>query len=323
MKKDVKKVATLYVVIPCYNEEEVLQETTRQMKVKMNSLIKEKLISKDSRVMYVNDGSKDKTWELIEEIHDKEELFTGLCLSRNRGHQNALLAGLMTAKEYADIVISMDADLQDDINAIDEMVTKYYAGNEIVYGVRSARKKDTWFKRFTAEGFYKFMQKMGVDIVYNHADYRLTSKRVLDYFENYKEVNLFLRGMFPLIGFKSDVVYYERNERFAGESKYPLKKMLSFAWDGITSFSIKPIKLVLNLGIFIFFISVLVLFYSLIVKLLGNTVPGWTFLMCSIWLVAGLEMLSLGIIGQYIGKMYNETKARPRYIIARNLNEEK
>lgn len=323
MKKDTKKVATLYVVIPCYNEEEVLQETTKQMKTKMESLIKSKLISKDSRVMYVNDGSKDKTWELIEEIHEKEELFTGLCLSRNRGHQNALLAGLMTAKTYADIVISMDADLQDDINAIDSMVTKYYEGNEIVYGVRSARKKDTWFKRFTAEGFYKFMQKMGVDIVYNHADYRLTSKKVLDYFENYKEVNLFLRGMFPLIGFKSDVVYYERNERFAGESKYPLKKMLSFAWDGITSFSIKPIKLVLNLGIFIFFISVLVLFYSLIVKFLGNTVPGWTFLMCSIWLVAGLEMLSLGIIGQYVGKMYNETKARPRYIIARNLNEEK
>jgi len=323
MKKDTKKVATLYVVIPCYNEEEVLAETTKQMKAKMESLIKSKLISKDSRVMYVNDGSKDKTWELIEEIHDKEDLFTGLCLSRNRGHQNALLAGLMTAKGYADIVISMDADLQDDINAIDAMVEKYYDGNEIVYGVRSARKKDTWFKRFTAEGFYKFMQKMGVDIVYNHADYRLTSKRVLDYFENYKEVNLFLRGMFPLIGFKSDVVYYERNERFAGESKYPLKKMLSFAWDGITSFSIKPIKLVLNLGIFIFFVSVCVLIYSIIVKLLGNTVPGWTFLMCSIWLVAGLEMLSLGIIGQYVGKMYNETKARPRYIIARNLNEEK
>lgn len=313
----------LYVVIPCYNEEEVLEETTRQLKEKMSHLIKNKKISGDSRVMYVNDGSKDKTWELIQKIHKGEKLFTGICLSRNRGHQNALLAGLMTAKKYADVVISMDADLQDDINAMDEMLDKYYAGNEIVYGVRSARKKDTWFKRVTAEGFYKFMEKMGVEIVYNHADYRLTSKNVLNYLENYHEVNLFLRGMFPLIGFKSDVVYYERNERFAGESKYPLKKMLSFAWDGITSFSIKPIKLVLNLGIIISVISMLVLIYSLIVKLLGNTVPGWTFIICSIWIVAGLEMLSLGIIGQYIGKIYNETKQRPRFIVACDLNEKK
>ena len=273
--------------------------------------------------MYVDDGSKDKTWELIQKIHKEENLFTGICLSRNRGHQNALLAGLMTAKNYADVVISMDADLQGDINAMDEMLDKYYAGNEIVYGVRSARKKDTWFKRVTAEGFYKFMEKMGVEIVYNHADYRLTSKNVLNHLENYHEVNLFLRGMFPLIGFKSDVVYYERNERFAGESKYPLKKMLSFAWDGITSFSIKPIKMVLNLGIVISIISVLVLIYSLIVKFLGNTVPGWTFIICSIWIVAGLEMLSLGIIGQYVGKIYNETKQRPRFIVAYNLNEKK
>ena len=289
----------------------------------MSKLIKDKKISENSRVMYVNDGSKDKTWELIQKINKKEKLFTGICLSRNRGHQNALLAGLMTAKKYADVVISMDADLQDDINAMDEMIDKYYAGNEIVYGVRSARKKDTWFKRVTAEGFYKFMEKMGVEIVYNHADYRLTSKNVLDYLENYHEVNLFLRGMFPLIGFKSDIVYYERNERFAGESKYPLKKMLSFAWDGITSFSIKPIKMVLNLGIIISVVSVLVLIYSLIVKLLGNTVPGWTFIICSVWIVAGLEMLSLGIIGQYIGKIYNETKQRPRFIVAYDLNEKK
>lgn len=312
----------LYLVIPCYNEEEVLDETTKQLKKKMETLIKSKKISKDSRVMYVNDGSKDKTWELIENISEKEELFTGISLSRNRGHQNALLAGLLTAKEYADIVISMDADLQDDINAIDEMIDKYESGNDIVYGVRSARKKDTWFKRMTAEGFYKFMKVMGVEIVFNHADYRLTSKRVLDCLEQYEEVNLFLRGMFPLIGFKNDIVYYERNKRFAGESKYPLKKMLSFAWDGITSFSVKPIKLVLNLGILIFVISILVLIYCLIVKILGNTVPGWTFTTCSIWLVAGLEMLSLGIIGEYIGKIYNETKERPRFIISRNLNEE-
>lgn len=312
----------LYVVIPCYNEEEVLEETTRQLKEKINDLIIAKKISDKSRVMYVNDGSKDKTWNIIEKIHKKEKLFTGISLSRNRGHQNALLAGLMTAKNYADVVISMDADLQDDINAMDEMLDKYYQGNDIVYGVRSSRKKDTWFKKTTAEGFYKFMNKMGVDVVYNHADYRLTSKKVLDYLENYREVNLFLRGIFPLIGFSSDIVYYERNERFAGESKYPLKKMLSFAWDGITSFSIRPIKLVLNLGIFIFAISILILIYCLIVKLFGYTVDGWTFIMCSIWIVAGLEMLSLGIIGEYVGKIYSETKARPRYIISRNLNEE-
>ena len=280
-----------------------------------------KKISENSKVIYVNDGSKDKTWELIQKIHKEEKLFTGICLSRNRGHQNALLAGLMSAKKYADVVISMDADLQDDINAMDEMLDKYYTGNEIVYGVRSARKKDTCFKRVTAEGFYKFMEKMGVEIVYNHADYRLTSKNVLNYLENYREVNLFLRGMFPLIGFKSDIVYYERNERFAGKSKYPLKKMLSFAWDGITSFSIRPIKMILNLGVIIFIVSVIILIYSLIVKFLGYTVPGWTFIICSIWIVAGLEMLSLGIIGQYIGKIYNETKQRPRYIISCNLNE--
>ena len=312
----------LYVVIPCYNEEEVLEETTRQLKEKINDLITAKKISDKSRVMYVNDGSKDKTWNIIEKIHRKEKLFTGISLSRNRGHQNALLAGLMTAKNYADVVISMDADLQDDINAMDEMIDKYYQGNDIVYGVRSSRKKDTWFKRTTAEGFYKFMNKMGVDVIYNHADYRLTSKRVLDSLEDYKEVNLFLRGIFPLIGYSYDVVYYERNERFAGESKYPLKKMLSFAWDGITSFSIRPIKLVLNLGILIFVISILILIYCLIVKLFGYTVDGWTFIMCSIWIVAGLEMLSLGIIGEYIGKIYSETKARPRFIISRNLNEE-
>ena len=320
MKKNEKKI--LYIVIPCYNEEEVLEETTKQLKVKMTQLIKDKKIDQKSRVMYVNDGSKDKTWNLIEKISNKEELFTGICLSRNRGHQNALLAGLMTAKNYADIIISMDADLQDDINAIDEMIEKYQQGNDIVYGVRSSRKKDSWFKRFTAEGFYKFMSKMGVDIIFNHADYRLTSKRILDYLENYKEVNLFLRGIFPLIGFSYDIVYYERNERFAGESKYPLKKMLAFAWDGITSFSIKPIKLVLNLGIIIFAISIIILLYCLMVKLFGYTVDGWTFIMCSIWIVAGLEMLALGIIGEYIGKIYSETKARPRFIIARNLNEE-
>lgn len=313
----------LYVVVPCYNEEEVLKETTKQLKEKLNKLIKDKKISKNSKVMYINDSSKDNTWNLIKKISEEENLFTGISLSRNRGHQNALLAGLMTAKEYADIIISMDADLQDDINAIDEMIDKYYDGYDIVYGVRSSRKKDTWFKKTTAQGFYKFMKLMGVDVVYNHADYRLTSKRVLDEFENFSEINLFLRGMFPLVGFKSDIVYYERKERFAGESKYPLKKMLNFAWDGITSFSVKPIRMVLNIGIIIFIISLIMMLYSIIVKLTGNTVDGWTFIVCSIWMIAGIQMLSLGIIGEYIGKIYNETKRRPRYIISENLNEVK
>ncbi len=313
----------LYVVVPCYNEEEVLEETTRQLKEKMESLIKDKKISKESRVMYVNDGSKDNTWKMIEEISEKEKLFTGISLSRNRGHQNALLGGLMTAKNYADIVISMDADLQDDINAIDEMIDKYYEGADIVYGVRSARKTDTWFKKTTAEGFYKFMKMMGADIVYNHADYRLASKRVLDELEKFNEVNLFLRGMFPLIGYKTEIVYYERNERFAGESKYPLKKMLNFAWDGITSFSVKPLRLICTIGFIILFISLIIMIYSLIRKITGNTVDGWTFITISIWLIGGIQMISTGIIGEYIGKVYNETKRRPRYIISRNLNEEK
>lgn len=312
----------LYVVIPCYNEEEVLLETTKRLNKKMDNLVKSDIISGESRVMYVNDGSRDKTWELIEDINKKERYFTGISLSRNRGHQNALLAGLLTAKEYADIVISMDADLQDDIDAIDEMISKYNEGAEIVYGVRNKREKDSFFKRTTAEGFYKFMKLMGVEIVFNHADYRLMSKNVLNYLEKYEEVNLFLRGIIPLIGFKSDVVYYERAERFAGVSKYPLKKMLNFAWDGITSFSIKPIRLILSLGVFIFFLSVIMIVYSLTLKIIGMTVDGWTYIMCSIWMIAGIQMLSIGIVGEYIGKIYNETKRRPRFIISRNLNKE-
>lgn len=312
----------LYVVIPCYNEEEVLDETAKQIDKKLKSLIKANKISKKSKVMFVNDGSKDKTWEKILNLHETNSLFTGICLSRNKGHQNALLAGLLTAKNYADVVISMDADLQDDINAIDEMIDKYLAGSDVVYGVRSSRKKDSWFKRCTAETFYKIMKFLGVNIVFNHADYRLTSKRVLEALEGYEEVNLFLRGIFPLIGYTSDVVYYERNKRFAGESKYPLKKMLHFAWDGITSFSVKPIRLILNLGILIFIISLLVTIYCIVVKLVGYTVDGWTFLACSIWLVGGVQMLSLGVVGEYIGKIYSESKKRPRYHIARNLEEE-
>ena len=318
-----KKCDVLYMVIPCYNEEEVLPETTKRLEKKLGDLIKKKVISEKSKVMYVNDGSKDKTWELIKNINKDNPMFTGICLSRNRGHQNALVAGLLTAKEYADVVISMDADLQDDINAIDEMLEKYYYGCDIVYGVRSARKTDTFFKRVTAEGFYKFMQMMGVDVVYNHADYRLTSKKVLNNFQDYKEVNLFLRGIFPLIGYKSDKVYYERAERFAGESKYPLKKMLNFAWDGITSFSVKPLRLICMLGFVILFISIIIMIYSLVRKLTGNTIDGWTFLNISIWFIGGLQMISLGIIGEYVGKMYNETKARPRFIVAENLEDKK
>ena len=316
-----KKNSILYIVVPCYNEEAVLYETTKRLKEKLEYLIEKDIISKKSKVMYVNDGSKDNTWNMIKEISEKENLFTGITLSRNRGHQNALVAGLLTAKEYADVVISMDADLQDDINAIDEMLGKYYDGCDIVYGVRSSRKKDTFFKKTTAEGFYKFMKHMGVDVVYNHADYRLTSKKVLDNFKDYKEVNLFLRGIFPLIGYKNDIVYYERNERFAGESKYPLKKMLNFAWDGITSFSVKPLRMICSIGFIILFISIAIMIYSLIRKLTGNTVDGWTFLSISIWFIGGIQMISLGIIGEYIGKVYTEVKARPRYIIEENLLE--
>ena len=315
------KLPILYIVVPCYNEEEVLYETTKRLKVKLKEIIKSKKVSNQSRVMYVNDGSKDKTWDIIKEINDKEELFTGISLSRNRGHQNALLGGLLTAKNYADVVISMDADLQDDIDAIEKMIDKYHEGNDIVYGVRCTRKKDSFFKRFTAETFYKLMKYLGVDCIYNHADYRLTSKKVLEEFSNFKEVNLFLRGMFPLVGFKSDIVYYERNERYAGNSKYPLKKMLNFAWDGITSFSVKPLRLICILGFIILFISIAIMIYSVIRKLTGNTVPGWTFLSTSIWFIGGIQMISIGIIGEYIGKIYQETKSRPRYIISENLEE--
>lgn len=321
MKKTEKKI--LYVVVPCYNEEEVLKKTTEELTKKLDKLIKKNIISHDSKIMYINDGSKDRTWDLIKEFSGENELITGISLSRNRGHQNALLAGLMTAKNYADIIISMDADLQDDVDAIDKMINKYDQGNDIVYGVRSSRKKDTFFKRVTAEGFYKFMHFMGIDIIFNHADFRLTSKRVLNDLEGFRESNLFLRGMFPLIGYKNDVVYYERLERMAGESKYPLKKMLHFAWDGITSFSVKPIKLVLNIGIFILFLSIIMIVYSLISKITGHAVSGWTFITCSLWLLGGIQMLSLGIIGEYIGKIYSEVKSRPRYIIETNLLDDR
>ncbi len=306
---------TLYLVVPCYNEEEVLDETTRQLHERLSTLIQSGKVSDKSRILYVNDGSKDQTWMIISRLHEDYPYVCGLNLSRNRGHQNAVLAGLMYAKDHADVAISLDADLQDDVAAIDEMVDKYYAGNDVVYGVRSSRKKDTFFKKTTAEGFYKIMKWMGVDIVFNHADYRLMSKRVLEQLENYKEVHLFLRGMIPLIGYPSDVVYYERHERFAGESKYPLKKMLAFAFDGISSFSIKPIRFIVWLGFFVFFVSLIMLIYSLVRHALGHTVLGWSSLIVSIWALGGLQLLSIGIIGEYIGKVYMETKARPKYIV--------
>lgn len=313
----------LYLVIPCYNEEAMLPITYPKLKEKMEKLIKKNKISSKSKIIFVNDGSKDNTWSLIEKYHHEDKLVGGINLSRNRGHQNALLCGLMTVKEQCDMVISMDADLQDDINAIDKFIDEFYKGADIVYGVRSSRKKDTWFKRTTACGFYKFMSMMGVEVVYNHADYRLMSKRVLNDLEQFKEVNLFLRGIFPLIGYQTAIVTYERNQRVAGESKYPLKKMLSFAFEGITSFSVKPLSIILNIGIVILFISILIMAYCLIQKMLGNTVDGWTFITISIWFLGGIQMLALGIIGKYIGKIYSETKQRPRYIIREYLNHEK
>lgn len=305
----------LYLVIPCYNEEEVLHETEHRLTVKLNQMIADGLISDESRMVFVDDGSKDRTWNIIKELHEKNPLVLGIKSSRNRGHQNTLLAGLMTVKDECDMVVSMDADLQDDIEVLDQFVQQYYDGCEIVYGVRSARKTDTFFKKFTAEGFYKLMEWMGVEIVFNHADYRLMSSRALQELAKYKEVNLFLRGIVPMIGFKTGIVTYERHERFAGESKYPLKKMLSFAMDGITSLSIKPIRLITGLGITLFVISIILLVYYTIGYFLGNTTPGWATIVVSIWGIGGLQLLAIGVIGEYIGKIYMETKERPRYII--------
>lgn len=316
-----KETAILYIVIPCYNEEEVLQETTKQLRQKLKSLIDKKIISSKSKVMYVDDGSKDNTWNIIKTIAREEKNFTGISLSKNKGQQNALLAGLMTARTYADVVISMDADLQDDINTIDEMLEKYKAGNDIVYAVRNKRTKDSFFKRTSAQFFYKFMNFLGAECIYNHADYRLTSKRVLDELSKFKETNLFLRGIFPSIGFKTAIVYYERRKRYAGKSKYSLKKMFNFAWEGITSFSIKPLRFICVLGFLILFTSLGIIIYSIIRKITGNTVDGWTFLSISIWFIGSLQMISIGIIGEYIGKIYSETKQRPRYIILENLED--
>lgn len=311
----------LYLVIPCYNEEEVLTETKNQLVQKMEFLIQNKTIAKASRIVFVNDGSKDQTWNLIEQFHQENKLISGINLSRNRGHQNALLAGLLQCKDYADMIISMDADLQDDIHAIDAMVEKYYSGIDIVYGVRNKRETDSFFKRFTAESFYRLMNMLGANTVFNHADYRLMSKRALEGLTEFKEVNLFLRGIVPMIGYPTDVVFYERSERFAGESKYPLTKMLAFAIEGITSLSIKPIRIITGIGFLAFTFSIFYFLYILIQFFAGNTIAGWSSMTASIWLLGGLILLSIGVVGEYVGKIYLETKARPRYIIQDFINE--
>ena len=305
----------LALVVPCYNEEAVLEISAKELKSVLSDLIQKQKISSDSFILFVNDGSKDRTWELIEKEHRESEMVFGLKLAGNVGHQFALTAGLLTAKDICDIAVSIDADLQDDTSVIEEMVDKYHAGNDIVYGVRNDRKSDSWFKRTTAQGFYKIMALMGVKTVYNHADFRLMSKRALEHFSKFEENNLYLRGMVPLIGYQTDCVYYERKERVAGESKYPFSKMLALAWNGITSFSVKPISLVTGLGFLIMFLSVLAAIYAFVSYFFGTVEPGWTSLLLSVWFLGGLQLCAIGLIGQYIGKIYIEVKHRPRYNI--------
>ena len=311
----------LYIIIPCCNEETVLPITCKMFLDKINELIEKNRIAPDSKIMFVNDGSKDKTWEIITELSKQDSHYIGICQSRNRGHQNAVLAGLMEAKDVCDITISIDCDGQDDINAMDQMVEEYWNGCEIVYGVRSKRDTDTWFKRTTAESFYKVLNHMGVETVYNHADYRLVSSRVLKEFANFKELNLFLRGMFPLVGFKSTSVYYERHERIAGESHYPLSKMLGLAFDGITSLSIKPIRMITVLGMLVSVLSFVGVVWSVVIGLMGKGIAGWASLLSAICFIGGIQLLSLGVLGEYIGKIYMEVKARPRYIISERVGE--
>lgn len=318
-----KRIPSLYIVIPCYNEEEVLPITSRLFLEKIHQLVSAGKITDDSRVLFVNDGSKDRTWEIIQELAAEDKHYIGICQSRNRGHQNAVLAGLMEAKDQCDITISIDCDGQDDINAMDAMVEEYLNGCEVVYGVRSKRETDTFFKRFTAEGFYKLLNWMGAEVVYNHADYRLISSRVLQEFQNFKEVNIFLRGMVPLVGFKSTSVYYERAERIAGESHYPLKKMLALAFDGITSLSVKPIRMITSFGLLVAVLSFIGIIWAVVATLLGHTVAGWSSMICIVCFIGGIQMLCLGVIGEYIGKIYLETKHRPRYIISERTYDEK
>ena len=306
---------TLYIVIPCYNEQEVLPITMPMFREKLNKLMKDNLCDEKSKILFVNDGSKDDTWNIIKDFSNKYDEIEGITLSRNRGHQNALLAGLLYAKDRCDVTISIDCDGQDDINAMDEFMRQYYDGCQVVYGVRSKRQTDTFFKRFTAEGFYKFMKAMGADIVFNHADYRLMSKQVLEGLSQFKEVNLFLRGTVPMVGYKSTSVYYERNERIAGESHYPFSKMLNLALNGITSLSVKPLRYITNLGIIMSFLSFLALLYAVFAKIFGSTVTGWTSLISIMVLLGGIQLFCLGVIGEYIGKIYSETKQRPKFII--------
>ncbi len=311
----------LYLVIPCYNEEAVLPETASRLREKMAALTASGRISENSRIVFVNDGSRDATWEIISRLHEGDPVFRGIDLSRNRGHQNALLAGLMTVREECDAAISLDADLQDDIDAIDNMVDKYLEGYDIVLGVRSSRKTDTFFKRTTALAFYKLMRGMGVEMTYNHADYRLMSRRALAALSDFRVVNLFLRGLVPMVGYRTATVEYERGERFAGESKYPLKKMLAFALEGITSLSVKPIRMITVLGLLTFLVSIGMLIYTLVRYFIGATVIGWPSILVSVWALGGLQLLAIGVIGEYIGKIYLEAKGRPRYIVREYLNK--
>lgn len=316
-----EKKPCLWIIIPCYNESEVLPITAPMFSDKIEQLVQEEKIAPDSRILFVNDGSKDDTWEIICRLSAENPRFQGICQSRNRGHQNAVLAGLMEAKERCDITISIDCDGQDDINAMDQMVEEYLNGCEIVYGVRSSRETDTWFKRTTAQGFYKVLNGMGAEVVYNHADYRLVSSRVLHAFADFHEVNLFLRGMFPLVGFKSTSVYYERHERIAGESHYPLKKMLALAFDGITSLSVRPIRMVTGMGVIVSILGFIGIIWAVVVALMGKSIAGWASIVCIVCFLGGIQLLSLGIIGEYIGKTYMETKRRPRYIISERTEE--
>lgn len=311
----------LYIAVPCYNEEAVLPDSAAKLRDKLRSMMADGLISDDSRIVFIDDGSADATWRLITELHESDSIYSGIKLSRNRGHQNALMCGLMTLKDEADAVISIDADLQDDIGVFDEMVRKYESGCDVVYGVRSKRETDTFFKRFTAEGYYKVLDRMGAKVIFNHADFRLMSRRALRAFAEFHETNLFLRGLVPMVGYKSDIVTYERSERLAGESKYPLKKMLALAWEGITSLSTKPIKMITRLGIIMLIISLVMLIYTLIRYFMGATNTGWASLMVSIWAIGGLQMLAIGIIGEYIGKIYLESKHRPRFIVEEYLKD--
>ena len=306
----------LYIVIPCYNEEQVLPITSKLFLEELNDLISKNKISDDSRIMFVNDGSKDTTWNIIKGLSEEDKHFVGICQSRNRGHQNAVLAGLMESKDQCDITISIDCDGQDDIQAMEAMVDAYANGAEVVYGVRSKRDTDTFFKRFTAESFYKLLNKMGVEVVYNHADYRLISSRVLEEFAKFKEVNLFLRGLIPLVGFNSTSVYYERHERIAGESHYPLSKMLGLAFDGITSLSIKPLTIITSLGLVVSLISFIGVIWTIVSHFYGATVSGWASTTCIVCFLGGVQLISIGVLGEYVGKIYMEVKHRPRYIIS-------